>query len=240
MIELKLNRILIDGKVCDYYEFFKGESEETKKFFEQLDSGEKIIGLNSERYRDIYFFTKREFPKEVFNYLKTTPYFIAPASTCYHYNCIGGLLLHSFNVYDIYKKLNFCFADREYLPILLHDLGKAFIYLPNTEPYPLYGYKNSQKYWKPFIIYQKRLSVRDYTIYMVGLLQGLFPKKLNFGIEHIQAIALHDNNFEVNSQNICYNFSDISKLALEYQASDSLATKVEPIYNEESITKEIL
>jgi hypothetical protein len=68
---------------------------------------------------------------------------------------------------------------------------------------------------------------------------GLFSY-LDFGDELLQAIAIHDNNWGSNSQNACYSYDNVSKVALEFQASDSLATKEEPIYNERNISEDML
>jgi hypothetical protein len=234
MIEIKLNRIILDGETIDYHDVY-GRGNKSGAFYKSLDKGE-VKGLNSEKYIEAYKLFEKDLPEKIFEYLKDTPFFIAPASTAFHYNCIGGLILHSVNVVELYEKL-FKGKKIPYAGLYFHDFGKAFIYEPNPEPYP--SYKNSQKYWKPFIIKNRVLSVRDMTLFEVGKLYGMFPSIVFFD-DVLQAVAIHDGNWGNNSQNACYSFDNVSKTALEFQASDSLATKEEPIYNETNITEDML
>jgi hypothetical protein len=235
MIEFKLNRIILDGKPIPYIQAY-GENNIADAFYRALYRGD-IKGLNADLYKEAYKIFEEKMPPKVFEHLKNTPFFIAPASSAYHYNCIGGLLLHSVNVMQKYEKM-FGKDNVPYSALLLHDYGKAFIYKPNPEPFPSL-YKNSQKYWKPFIIENRLLSIRDMTLIKMGELSGIFPY-LCFRDEVWQAIAIHDNNWGFNSQNACYNYDNVSKIALEFQACDSLATKEEPTYDETNITENML
>ena len=81
---------------------------------------------------------------EFINYLESTDFFSAPASTQYHCSFPGGLCLHSINVYKALKSLTTKFASKvnkdtkEVVPVyspdsilivgLLHDLDKILKY----------------------------------------------------------------------------------------------------------------
>lgn len=66
-----------------------------------------------------------------------TDFFIAPASTRFHGNYMGGLAEHSLNVYELFKKKNeqydFGLSDDSVIIVsLLHDLCKANYYIEST------------------------------------------------------------------------------------------------------------
>jgi hypothetical protein len=66
-----------------------------------------------------------------------TDFFIAPASTRFHGNYMGGLAEHSLNVYELFKKKNeqydFGLSDDSVIIVsLLHDLCKANYYVEST------------------------------------------------------------------------------------------------------------
>ena len=66
-----------------------------------------------------------------------TDFFIAPASTRFHGNYMGGLAEHSLNVYELFKKKNeqydFGLSDDSVVIVsLLHDLCKANYYVEST------------------------------------------------------------------------------------------------------------
>lgn len=73
----------------------------------------------------------REGSKKLLEWLKTTDFFTAPASTRYHCACEGGLLMHSINVYNVMMKLFEETKDsKESFAIvsLLHDICKIQYY----------------------------------------------------------------------------------------------------------------
>lgn len=79
---------------------------------------------------------KQLLPNDVIKWLESTDYFTAPASMAHHGNFQGGLVKHSFAVYealtDLTKKLNLQW-DRPESPAiigLLHDVCKIGLYLP--------------------------------------------------------------------------------------------------------------
>lgn len=88
--------------------------------------------------------TGREGVEELINYLKTTDFFTAPASTQYHGSYPGGLLEHSLNVLECLRfeneNLNYMEgfkipeipADSITICALLHDVCKANCYVTST------------------------------------------------------------------------------------------------------------
>ncbi len=79
---------------------------------------------------------KRQGSKELLSWLKTTDFFICPASTKFHCACEGGLLQHSVSVYKLMKEKHFenGVDSEESFAIcaLLHDLCKAQFYKVST------------------------------------------------------------------------------------------------------------
>ncbi len=74
---------------------------------------------------------KREGKSALLDWLETTDFYSAPASTRFHGACEGGLVMHSVNVYNVMMSRHFEDSDnRESFAIvsLLHDLCKANFY----------------------------------------------------------------------------------------------------------------
>ncbi len=69
--------------------------------------------------------------QELLEWMKTTDFFTAPASTKFHGACESGLVMHSVNVYNVMVNRHFEEGDsKESFAIcsLLHDLCKANFY----------------------------------------------------------------------------------------------------------------
>ena len=81
-------------------------------------------------------FIKRQGTEELLNWLLTTDFFVAPASTKYHCACEGGLVQHSVSVYKTLREKYFeeQSDSEESFAIcgLLHDLCKAEFYKVST------------------------------------------------------------------------------------------------------------
>ncbi len=74
---------------------------------------------------------KRDGASALLEWLATTDFFTAPASTRFHGACESGLVMHSVNVYNVLMSRHFEDGDnRESFAIvsLLHDLCKANFY----------------------------------------------------------------------------------------------------------------
>lgn len=84
-------------------------------------------------------------------YLESTDFFTAPASTQYHCSFPGGLCLHSLNVFDTMMDMmrdnNNYTEDNIAIVALLHDLNKVNFYEPsikNEKVYSKYGTKSDE------------------------------------------------------------------------------------------------
>ncbi len=94
-----------------------------------------ILEESKKVYIELLRSTKREGIENLITYLETkTDFFTAPASTRFHNNFEGGLLLHSLNVYRNFKKLLEARPDVQVdeenviIASLCHDLCKANYY----------------------------------------------------------------------------------------------------------------
>ncbi len=77
----------------------------------------------------------REGADKFLEWLSSTDFYTAPASTRFHCACEGGLVMHSLNVYDVLRKKHFDKGDSEEsfaLCGLLHDVCKAQYYKIST------------------------------------------------------------------------------------------------------------
>ena len=78
----------------------------------------------------------REGADRLLEWLQTTDFFTAPASTRYHCACPSGLVQHSVNVYEVMMEKHFDpetdSAESFALCALLHDVSKAQFYKIST------------------------------------------------------------------------------------------------------------
>lgn len=93
--------------------------------------------------------TEREGIDKLLGYLECDGFFTSPASTKFHRCCTGGLMQHSWNVYQTLKEYTEKFRFRQspgqiLLPVmreniiiagLLHDVCKIGAYIGNSAPY---------------------------------------------------------------------------------------------------------
>ena len=86
---------------------------------------------------------KREGMDNLISFIKKSDFYTAPASTRYHSNFKGGLLIHSLNVYDrlcqklqndeAWFKNGKTYSDETLIIVaLLHDICKTFFYKETT------------------------------------------------------------------------------------------------------------
>jgi hypothetical protein len=79
---------------------------------------------------------KRDGIDALMDWLETTDFYTAPASSRYHCACPEGLLMHSLNVYDVLMEKHFDpqedNAESVALCALFHDLCKAQFYKVST------------------------------------------------------------------------------------------------------------
>jgi hypothetical protein len=89
---------------------------------------------NKQRFILLLNSTNRDGIGNLLNWLETTDFYEAPASTRFHGSYKGGLLQHSLNVYDELKRLLSAYPEIEtsedsiIIAALLHDLCKVNMY----------------------------------------------------------------------------------------------------------------
>ena len=86
------------------------------------------------------------------DWLKTTDFYTAPASSKFHLNCVGGLAAHSLNVYHALRDLverGLVKLDDDTVVItsLLHDLCKANFYRKERRPVFADGETREHEVW---------------------------------------------------------------------------------------------
>lgn len=146
----------------------------------------------------------------IIKYLLTTDYFTAPASTKYHLNYKHGLVEHSINVLEVFKKLNII-MDWGFTPAtmvktsLLHDLCKCNIYVENilksgkisdTNPYkkndmlPI-GHSEKSLYLATKIVDLTQDEVMLIRFHMGNFDRGFSEYGLNLTKNFPKTLALH-------------------------------------------------
>lgn len=123
------------------------------------------IEENIKRFEELMSQVKREGIENLMNYIRTSDFYSAPASTRFHSSCKGGLLQHSLNVYDclIAKKCNPVwqpimaeYSDESLIIMaLLHDLCKTYFYVSGT--------KNQKTYDPEKVAAAERWQVKNDT-----------------------------------------------------------------------------
>lgn len=95
---------------------------------------------SKERFIEVYNkYIKREGAAQLLEYLLSSDFFTAPASSRFHLSCEGGLCEHSLNVYDCLvsyldtkrarETFGFSYSDESIAIVsLLHDLCKIGVY----------------------------------------------------------------------------------------------------------------
>lgn len=111
---------------------------------------------NIKRFDDLLTSTNREGIDKLIEYLHSTDFYTAPASTRFHSSYEGGLLQHSLNVYDMlslmfehepWNKLDIK-EDTLIIVALCHDLCKANFY--DVE---MRNRKNDKGQWEQYPFY---------------------------------------------------------------------------------------
>lgn len=147
-----------------------------------------------EEFLEIYnkYITRRG-AKELLDWLQTTDFFVAPASTKYHCACESGLVMHSISVFNTLTERYF---DEEVdsiesfaIAALLHDLCKANFYKVSTR-----NVKNDATgQWEK----QPYYSIEDAFPYGHGEKSVfLIERFMRLKIDEAIAIRWHMGNFE--------------------------------------------
>lgn len=159
------------------------------------------------QYIDLLLATKRKGIDNLIEWLETTDFFIAPASTKYHLSKEGGLLEHSLNVYDELLKevvVNGLNLDNSSLVIvsLLHDLCKANYYSVSER-----NVKNGNKWIKePYYMVNDQFPIGHGEKSVI-----IIQKYIELTNEEIVAIRWHMGGYEPKE-----NYAYLNKAFLKY------------------------
>ena len=108
---------------------------------------------NKVRFINLLKSTNRTSIENVIDWLESTDFFEAPASTQYHENYTGGLCEHSLKVYDTLERLNKEFDigidyKSRIIISLLHDVCKANVYTKEKKNVKIGQNWTQVDYWK--------------------------------------------------------------------------------------------
>lgn len=169
---------------------------------------------------------KREGIDDLLNYLETTDFYEAPASTKYHGAYKGGLLEHSINVFEMLSG-SLSYASPKYsketiaLVSLFHDLCKANFYSVEMR-----NSRNENGQWVKVPYY----STKDQYPFGHGEKSVyLLMKYLKLTDEEALAIRWHMGGFTDSVKGGSYSLSDAfssSELALELHIADMRASYI--------------
>ncbi len=183
---------------------------------------------NRDRFIELLKSTHRKGIDDLIEYLKTTDFFTAPASTKYHCDYEGGLCQHSLNVYDSIMKLRDTFNlnipnDTLTIVSLLHDISKVNFYEDYIQNRKWYN-PNGQKYdengnfdWVSVKTYkikepELRFLAGDHGYNSVALIRGFINISLAEEVAILNHHAGMDNNFCNRDLNSIYNRYQLAPL----------------------------
>ena len=179
--------------------------------------------LNKERFLSLLRETKREGIESLIEWLESTDFYDAPASTKYHFSQPGGLCSHSLNVFDELVRLKRVYPeiplkkDSAIIISLLHDLCKADFYKSDVRNVKVDGVWTQVPYY----------TVDEKFVY--GLHGGkstyLAMKHIQLSDEEAVAITNHMGAFAESPQNAANVYAKC-KLAWLLHVADESATYV--------------
>lgn len=159
--------------------------------------------------------------KELMDWLETTDFYTAPASTMFHNSFEGGLVEHSINVFECLSKLgNISGFSKESVAIvsLFHDLCKV-----NTTIVSTRNVKNEitgQWEKQPFYKIENKFPYGhgEKSVYLI-------LKHMNLTDEEAMAINWHMGGFDERSSGYdLSNAFNMNRLAVELHIADLRAT----------------
>lgn len=189
------------------------------------------------QFIETLLFTKREGIEKVIKNLERLGFFTAPASTKYHLNYPGGLMLHSWNVYKTAMMLRQQMIQikpelEERLPVdsviiasLLHDVCKSDIYKET-----LLNRKNDQGIWEKVPGYEIDCSNfpmghgEKSVIMLVSMGLKLTKDEMLAIRWHMTAWELAFQSFEQKSN--LQTARNIAPLCVIVQSADGLASSL--------------
>ena len=188
-----------------------------------------MVEENKQKFLEIYKkYVHREGADKLLDWLESTDYFTAPASTKFHSACEGGLCQHSLNVYERFKKLlemefgeeweNHISQESVALIALLHDICKVNIYKKEFRNVKVDGDWVQQ----PFYTIEDTLPYGhgEKSVYIIN---GF----LRLTREEAMAINWHMGGFDMRVKAGSYSISDafyMYKICPLFHTADLLAT----------------
>ena len=176
---------------------------------------------NKNNYINLLKSTDRENIDKVIDWLESTDFFEAPASTMYHENYTGGLCEHSLKVYDNMVKLKQEFKfdiDDEQIIImtLLHDVCKVNTYTKDKKNQKIGQNWETVDFWK---------RNDDYPIGH-GQKSIILLQKTGFILTDLEILSIvaHMNGYEESKYFSASNIYDKNELTIWLHLADMIAT----------------
>lgn len=176
---------------------------------------------NKNNYIKLLKSTNRYKIENVIDWLESTDFFEAPASTIYHENYAGGLCEHSLKVYDNMMKLKQEFKfdiDDEQIIImaLLHDVCKVNTYTKD---------KKNQKIGQNWVTVDFWKRNDDYPIGH-GQKSIILIQKTGFILTDLEILSIvaHMNGYDKSDLFNASNIYDTNELTIWLHLADMIAT----------------
>lgn len=175
---------------------------------------------NRERFLTLCSTIKRDGIQELLAWLDTTDFFTAPASTRYHGAYAGGLLEHSLNVYDEFKRILAvypeiqCSEESAVICTLFHDFAKIDLYKTEKR-----NRKNEAGMWESY----------DAYTHDEGFVFGGHGSKSVFLVQHFmkltpeEAVAINCHMGAFDNQNVGKSYERFPLAWLLHVADESAA-----------------
>jgi hypothetical protein len=183
----------------------------------------KTLGAYREKFDELFKKIDREGDDKLYNYLSLqSDFFTAPASSQYHLNIEGGLMIHSVNVAITLITLNEVFKtgfSESTLIVcsLLHDICKANYYVKDFKNVK----ENGVWVQKPTYIIKDKFPMghSEKSVVMIMTYMKLSPEEMLAIRYHMGKWDLADS--QIKSMNAAY---DYTKLVSLVQLADVAAT----------------
>ena len=155
------------------------------------------VGEQKQEFIHLLSFVERDGVQSLLEWLESTDFYTAPASTKYHGAYAGGLLEHSLNVFRrLVKRCPAADMDTLTITALLHDVCKIHLY-EKTED----GYRHNEQFpighgEKSVILILRHMPLTDEEITAISWHMGAFDSRAGAGRSLSQAwekcpLALH-------------------------------------------------
>lgn len=182
---------------------------------------------NKEKFLEIFSCVKRDGKDDLLNWLETSDFYIAPASTKFHGAYEGGLCEHSINVYNRLKFL--CESIEEFKEVsdetiaisaLLHDVTKVNCYKPDSR-----NVKNDEGIWErvPCYKFEERFCFGGHGSKSVFLIERF----MKLTLEEAVAIHNHMGAWDTENKTTLGNAFGQYPLAFLLHMADAMATYID-------------